>query len=262
LRLAYTRTSGGVQSVWSYSADTKSTVELAAFADPAAATATVERLAWLPDALHPTVTWSAHDAGTTTGLFSQSILSSAPAQRLTPAVMRFGAADFSAARDGGVWLVARTSPSPALATVSAQTGAMSVEGTGTAVSAVGWSPDGGMAFDVTLSGQLELWTPGTSAVSALSGVTGTPVWSADGSQLAAQANGRIVSVRLSGARPASLARLVPMSDPAALAWAPDGGELAVAGPSGVTLVSADGAHAKPVDAHPADGGVVAWSIAR
>jgi Tol biopolymer transport system component len=118
---------------------------------------------------------------------------------------------------------------------------------------------------VTHDGQLEIWTPGTpgsNPAAALSGVSGTPVWSPDGSQLAAQANGRVVSVRVVAGDPVSLVRLGQAAAPATLVWTPDGHALAFAGPAGVTIAAADGTSAKLVDAHPAAGGVLVWSLAR
>jgi hypothetical protein len=47
----------------------------------------------------------------------------------------------------------------------------------------------------------------------------------------------------------------------ALIWAPDGQSLAVRSSSGVLLVSADGARERASDAHAADTGQFAWSVA-
>jgi Tol biopolymer transport system component len=264
LRIAYTQSNGSTQSVWSYSTDTESAAELASQADPDTAGATVGQLAWLTDALHPTITWSAQDsADTITGLFSQSLLSSGTPQRLTPAVMRFGAADFSAVHSSGAWLVSGVATTPAVATVSAQTGAMTVAATFAEVSHGAWSPDGSAAYILTQDGRLEIWTPGSAPVTALSGVTGTPVWSSDGRQLAAQANGQVVGVHVVAGAPASVVQLGTAGASAhlALLWSPDGLELAISGSSGVSVVSADGKQSKQVDTHPATGGLLVWTVA-
>ncbi len=261
LRIAYTQASGGTQSVWSYSADTKSAVELAAQVDPAAAQATVGHLAWLPDGLHPTVTWSATDGGAVTGVFTRSILSSGPAERLTPSVTRFGAAEFSPAHEGGAWLVSGTSASPAVAVVDAQTGAMSVQGTRGAVREVAWSPDGATASYVTADGTLYVWTTGAAPEAAMSGVTGAPVWSSDGRHVVVQTSTGLYSIGLTSGSPEAPTRLGQVLDAAALAWAPDGREIAITRSSGVTFVSADGSQTKLVDARPADGSRIIWSVA-
>ncbi|HEY7021794.1 MAG TPA: zf-HC2 domain-containing protein [Ktedonobacterales bacterium] len=256
--LAWTQTSQNAQSVWSYKVADNSSHQLATSADAQDAQATVARIAWLPGALQPTVTWSTIHNGAITGLFSASSMGAAPAQRLTPAGATYGAADYTPARSVGVWLVA--SGKDLSEVVATTPGLTLVISASDAVTAITWSPSGNVAAIATV-GQLALWSPGRGLTPVESAQTGVVAWSADGQSLAYAIADGAKMVKISGGA-ASTPRLISDAPKiTALAWAPDGKRVALATESTVVVVSADGATRKQVDDARISDGRLNWSIA-
>jgi Putative zinc-finger len=256
--LAYTQSDGTAQTLWSYKVVDNSSRRLATSADPQDAQATVARLAWLPNALQPTVTWSTAHDGAITGVFSASATAATPAQRLTPAGATYSAADYTAARSVGVWLVASGKD---LAEVVATTpGLTPLASANDAITGIAWSPSGNVAA-VATAGQLAVWAPGRGLTPVEKAQTGAVAWSADGQALAyALADGAKV-VKISAG---TLAAPTVISDAAkitALAWAPDGRSVALVSGSGVVIATTDGATQKQVDDTRASEARLSWSIA-
>jgi hypothetical protein len=258
-RLAFVQSATTGQSVWDVNVVTHQMRQLSA----ASGTAAVRALAWLPLSQGPVVTWAVGDpvAGTYTGVFSRSVVQDGQPQQLTTASASYGAADFSAARDGGTWLLG---DGTALYAVSVGAGgAAQLATVPGGVRAIAWAPNGAAAAILGPTGDLRLWIPGTGLVSAASGVAAQPglAWAPDGSALAFVAGGQTTIIRLNGGTAGAPVAINGVGAATALAWAPDGQALAVATPAGVTLVSADGSAATAVDAKPAAGALV-WSVAR
>ena len=259
--LAFTETTNASsQRVQAYTLG-GATTTLATQADPLNAQAQVTQLAWLSGAT-PTLTWATGVHGSLTGFFVSAAQGNAgQPTRLTPAVDRFTAADFSPARNA--WLVAGphtlitltqlTSPTPQLTPVASLSA--------TAQMAL-WSPTGQSA--AILSGDtLAIWSPATGVSPVTRGVAASPapVWSANGASLAYLAGSTVFSAELSNGHVTTLEALANAPVAYGLRWSPDGRVLGVAIPSGVLLVTNDGAHVVLVDTHAADNGILAWSIA-
>ncbi|WIG61211.1 MAG: hypothetical protein OJF49_003959 [Ktedonobacterales bacterium] len=262
-RLAYVL-HGATSAIQTYDLASGRDQQVAAQADPNAIAAKVSILAWLADAQNPTLTWAT--TATTSGVDSvfSMALGSASAQRLTQAGTRFASAAFSAARGGGTWLVATNGKTSSLFTISAQTGAtQQTQRAGAPVNWVSWSQDGAFAAYTTSDGQLSLWTPGNPPVDVLSGVQANPpVWSPDGTRLAAQTGDGLVLMKLQGGgQPSTVTRLPQTASLVAVAWAPDDAALAISTSSGVLIYSPDGARAQIVDAQGAQGALLNWSLA-
>lgn len=260
LRVAYTLSTQGAQSVWSYNEDLQATRQLAAQADPADASATATQIAWLPDTVHPTLTWAAVDGQSVTAVFTQALLHDGAPTRLTPVGARFSAASYTA-RGGGAWAVANADGS-ALDLLSATTGSDVTTPIGGAISALVWAPAGDVAAYVTSSGTLGLWTPGSAPVTLATGTHGAPVWSADGQRLAALLPQSVMVVHVSSGTAAQVARVGGEAGATSLAWAPDAHNLAIGGPGGVTLVAADGSQQRSVDGQPTGSAALAWTVAK
>lgn len=275
LRVAYTLTAQGAQSVWSYNEDLQTSRRLAVQADPADANATATQIAWLPDTVHPALTWAAMDGQSVTGVFTQALLNDGAPARLTRPGVHSTTVSYRA-RGGGVWLVATPGSevqaiSPTTGTgagttlldmISATTGndiGTPVDGV---ISAVSMAPVGDMAAFVTSDGALILWSSGKPAVTITMGAHGTPVWSADGMQLAVPISEGVVTLRVSNDVAVQVARVGGASGESTLAWAPDAHTLAIGGVGGVTLVAADGSQQRVVDGQPAGGAALAWTLAR
>lgn len=269
LQIAYTRTESGIQGVFSYNTVMRQVNSLAAQADADDALARVDRLIWLPDAISPALTWATRDGSAYTGTFeTPSPQGSAMVLRLTPAGMRFAAVDFTAGHDGGSWVVAPVNDNPTLYTVSARVAGLGLltapQGE---VRSIHWSPSGTSVAFVTVDGQLGLWSPWSGGatdafiVSDLGHVTSAPAWSRDGGRLAVPTAMGIVSMHVADGAVRGKATLAPSGDVVTLLWAADNKGLALVGASGVTLISSDGTVVKPVDAHAAWNGVIAWTLA-
>lgn len=269
LQVAYTRMENDVQSVYSYNTVTQQVMRVAAQADPDDATAHVDRLIWLPDTISPVLTWAARNGGTYTGIFSTpSPQGSAKVLRLTPAGMRFAAVDFTARHAGGSWVVAPINDNSTLHTVSARVAGLgllaSPQG---AVRSLQWSPSGDSVAVVTVDGRLGLWFPWSTGstdvliAGEIGPVTNSPAWSRNGARLAVSTVNGVVSFRVAGGVVNGKTTLTPSGDVMALVWATDGESLALAGTSGVTVVSLDGAVVKLVDSHATQGGVIMWTLA-
>ena len=261
LRVAYTRSARGAESIWAYSEDLLKAQQLAAQVDATDANAAATRMVWLPDTVHPTLTWAASDGQSVTGLFSQPLLNAGEPVRLTPAGVSETAVGFSA-RGNGTW-IASSAGTTTLDMISATApgSALSVS-VGSPVSAIVWSPAGDVVAYVTTNGSLGLWTPGSAPVIVTRGVSGAPVWSADGKQLAIALPDGVLSVQVTDGESVHVARISDAGGSGALAWAPDARALAIATPSGVTVVNADGSHQRTVDAQPADSSALTWTVAK
>jgi Tol biopolymer transport system component len=257
--LAFTQTYEKSQSVWSHKVVDNSSRQLAASADPQDAQASVARLAWTPNALQPTVTWSTTDNGSTTGVFSADALGATPAQRLTPLGATYSAADYTSARSAGVWLVASGKE---LSEVIATTpGLTPVSSASDSVTAITWSPSGAMAA-VTTAGQLAIWAPGRGLTTVENAQPGTVAWSADGRALAYALADSAKVVKISGTNVSAPTVISDATKIAALAWAPDGKSVALASEGGVMIATIDGGSQKQVDDARASEARLNWSIAR
>jgi hypothetical protein len=256
--LAYTQTSGNTQSVWSYKVVDSSSRQLAARADSQDEQATVARLDWLPGALQPTVTWSATRESVITGVFTAVATGATPAQRLTTAGATYSAADYTAARSVGVWLVASDKN---LAEVVATTpGATTITAASGPITTITWSPAGNAAAVATV-GQLALWAPGRGLTAVESAQTGVVAWSADGQSLAYTIGDGAKVVKVTGGTVVTPTAISNTPMIAALAWAPDGKSVALVTGSGVVIASTDGATQKQVDDTTASEARLSWSIA-
>ncbi|MGZ3676341.1 MAG: zf-HC2 domain-containing protein [Ktedonobacterales bacterium] len=268
LQIAYTGIVNGAQGVFSYNTVMRQVTRLAAQADADDALARVDRLIWLPDTASPALTWATRNGSAFTGIFSTPTpQGSAKVLRLTPAGMRFTAVAYTGGHDGGTWAVAPVNGNPTLYTVSAHVAGLGLLGSPQGeVRAIQWSPTGDRAAFVTVDGRLGLWSPwsasatGAFIVSDLGHVVSGPAWSRDGARLAVPTAKGIVSLRVvDGAVNGKMT--VAAGDAVTLLWASDGKGMALVGSSGVTLVSSDGAVVKPVDAHTAQDGAIAWTLA-
>jgi hypothetical protein len=257
--LAFTQTIEKSQSVWSYKVVDNSSRQLAASADPQDTQASVARLAWTPNALQPTITWSTTDNDATTGVFSAAATGATPAQRLTPAGATFGAADYTSARSAGVWLLA--SGKDVSEVVATTPGLTPVTSTSDTVTAITWSPSGAMAA-VTTAGQLAIWTPGRGLTTAENAQPGAVAWSADGQALAYALADSAKVVKVSGGSVSAPTVISDAPKIAALAWAPDGKSVALASAGGVMISTTDGGSQKQVDDARASEARLNWSIAR
>jgi hypothetical protein len=256
--LAWTQTYQNAQSVWSYKIADNSSHQLATSADPQDAQATVARLAWLPSALQPTVTWSTIHNGAITGLFSASATGATPAQRLTPAGATYGAADYTPARSVGVWLVA--SGKDLSEVVATTPGLTPVTSASDEFKAITWSPAGNTAA-VTTAGQLTIWSPGRGLTPVENGHASAVAWSADGQSLAYAIGDGAKSVKISGGNPAPPRLVSDAPKITAIAWAPDGKSVALATESVVIVATTDRTSQKQVDDARASEDHLAWSIA-
>ena len=269
LQIAFTHTVSDTQGIFTYSTVTRQVSQLAAQADGDDALARVDRLIWLPDSVSPALNWATRDGGSYTGIFSTpSPQRGAMVQRLTPTGMRFAAVDFTAHRDGGLWMVAPVNDNPTLYTVSAHSAGLGLLAAPQGeVRSIRWSPSGDSAAFLTVDGRIGLWSPwSTSATGAvilsdLAGITGTPVWSQDGVHLGVPTANGVISLRIAGGAVSGRVTITTSGDVVTLLWATDGNGVALAGATGVTLVSGDGAVVKPVDAHAAQDSLIAWTLA-
>ena len=262
-RIAFVQTGTSGQSVWDFNVATHQMRQLSATDGSAGSAATVRALGWLPQAMGPLVTWAVGDpaAGTYTDLFYRSAVQDGQPQRLTPVGASFTAADYTALRNGGTWLLgdgtalyAVSAHFPGVAQLTTVTGG---------VRAVSWAPSGTAAAFVSNAGDLRLWVPGAGFSKVAGGVVAQAglAWAPDGSAFAFVAGGQVTIVRLSGGAVGAPIAVSGTTGATAFAWAPDGQRLAVATPTGVILVNADGTAPTVVDTHSADGAMV-WSVAR
>lgn len=221
LRLAFTQANGGL---WSLEVNTGHLRQVATQADAADAQAVVSQLAWLPDAANPGVTWVARDGGTITGLYLSRVLGNAGPQQLASAAAHLSAAEYTSA-SGGTWLAASGAD---LYTISAQ---------GNGVAKVGTAP--------------------TSLPTAV----GRIAWSPDGHSVAYATSDTVVILRLTSGGVSAAAPPIHVPGALAVRWAPDGQSLVVASSGGVLVVAGNGSAIHVVDMHPADGALLAWSVA-
>jgi hypothetical protein len=256
--LTWTQTFQNAQSIWGYKVSDSSSHQLATSADPQDAQAIVARLAWLPGALQPTVTWSTIHNGAISGVFSAAATGAAPAQRLTPVGVAYSAADYTSTRSVGVWLVA--SGKEVSEVVATTPGLTPVTSASDAVTAISWSPSGSVAAVVT-AGQLVIWSPGRGLAPVENGQTGAVAWSADGQALAYAIGDGAKMAPISGGNVAAPRLISDTPKITAIAWAPDGKSVALATESGVIVVTRDGATQKQVDDARASDARLNWSIA-
>jgi anti-sigma factor RsiW len=256
--IAYTSTTqAGAQSVWAYNVTTAHARELASRADANDPAAAVGQLAWLPSGASATVTWSVSDAGKVAGVFRASANASGAAIRLTPPGSSYAAADVSSsgawllAKGATVWEIAADQTSPrVVATLIDQ------------VTQIHWSPSATMAALVS-GDELIVVTPGQTPVVVAHGLTARShiAWSPKSDALAWQSGQAVMSARVQNGAAGAAKTVAANANANALIWAPDGQSLAVRSSSGVLLVSADGARERASDAHAADTGQFAWSVA-
>jgi hypothetical protein len=98
---------------------------------------------------------------------------------------------------------------------------------------------------------------------ALSGVTGAPIWSQDGTHLATPLSLGIISLNIVDGGITGVYRLlkaVPTLTTVTMLWSPDSQDIAISTPSGTYLTSSDGKQTKLIDAQTAVG-LFVWSYA-
>ena len=257
--LAWVTSGGATQSVWALRNGAASQVAL--LADPASGDASVTRLGWSGSS----VTWATRSGGQITGVFA-AIPGATGVARLTPAQARYTAAALSSS---GEWLIAGQG---ALWSVAPGTGAPTWAASLTRpVSAIVWSPDGKTAALLTTDGSaaaqtahLALWSPaaGLKVVSNSAALDASPAWSADSQRLAYVAGGQAVIASIQGGQ--SLGAGAPagaVTAPASLAWAPDGGSVALTDARGVYLASRDGLTFTLITSRAPSASALAWSTA-
>lgn len=263
-RVAFVQTAGSGQSIWDFNVAANQIRQLSGAAEPGGSgSASVRQLAWLGASAGPVVTWTSGDAaaGTITGVFSMPLSATAP-HELVPVGTVFTAADFTAGRAGGTWLLGDGTALYAVSGLLPGRGELATVPGG--VKAAAWSPDGEAAAYLGGDGALHIWIRAqfpqvATGVSAASGFG----WAPDGSTLAYVANGQLnlVSVSPSSDQVGTPVTVSGLSGVTAFAWAPDGQSLAVAASGKIVLVSPAGATQAVVDAHASDGAPV-WSTVR
>jgi WD40 repeat protein len=263
---------GQAESIWSFNPTSGSLTQVAASSDPAASAATIREIYWLPNSQDPTLTWSAGVAGSPslTGIFARELAAGSAVERLTPAGLRLTGAGFTP-RQGGIWLVAAIKQgiqggTPEIGTVAASQPGLQITNASPqiTVSGVYWSPAGDTAALVTTDGELFLLTRNGAYLlpSGLIHVTGTPVWSEDGTHLATPLENGIFSLDITSGSPTGVHHLLPFlatPAPVTMVWSPDSQDIAVATPSGTYLTSADSKTTKQIDQQTA-AGLFGWSL--
>lgn len=262
-RIAFVQTAAASQSVWDYNVTQRQGRELSASAEPGGnITAVVRQLGWMAASFGPAVTWASGDAtsGNITGLFADRVLQDTQPRALVQSGATFTAADFSAARNSGTWLLGDNSGLYAISAIFPGRAQLATVPDG--VRSIAWSPDGTAAAYVTGGGDLHVWVRAEMPLEARSVATQPGLaWSPDSSAVAFVSGGHVGIVQMANGQIAGTAMVSGLDAPSALAWAPDGQALAVSTGSGVSLVSANGTSATPVDTHAADG-ALGWSVAR
>jgi hypothetical protein len=259
-RIAFAQASGAGQAVVDYNVVSQQWRVLSPQADVANSGAAVTSLGWLTSATRPTVTWAS--ANTTTGAITGVYITEVGTtdiqrvQRLTPAGTTYTAASFAAGHGAGLWLLGS---STGLFALDAQTGALTPLATVPGgAQAITWAPNGEAAAVVTGTGELHIWTSGSSfPLVSVVGKQAAAAWSPDGTVLAFIANGAVNLAPLGGAAQT----VIGLDGATALAWAPDGLRLAVTTAHGVVVVDASGTNVSRVDTHGAEGGL-GWSVVR
>ena len=269
-QLAFVEVVGTGESIFSFDFSSSRLIQVATSIDPANSAAIVQTMFWLPNKGHSTLTWTAWDATgqSLTGIFSRD-LGSATAVRLTPTNLQLTAAGFTPTQGNGIWLVAATNlnGTPEIATVAAGQSGLDVTNAepGTVFTGIYWSPAGGAAALVSSNGQMFLATNNGASLNdtLTSNVTGTPVWSQDGTHLATPLSLGIISLNIDKGSVTNLYRLLPaVQTPATVTmlWSPDSQDIAIATPSGTYLTSSDGKLIKQIDVQTATG-LFVWSYA-
>jgi WD40 repeat protein len=266
-QLAFVGANGQAESIWSFSLASGSLSMVAASPDSANRSATIRDIYWLTDTPLPTLTWSTWVANTQslTGIFSRE-LGSSPIVRLTPDGLRLTGAGFTPLQ-GGIWLVAAISQggTPEIGTIAVAHPGLQITNATPQITIKGvyWSPLGDTAAVVTTTGQMFLATDnGALLASGLNSVTGTPVWSPDGSHLATPLNSGIISLDIIAGNFKGVHRLLPsLAMPASVTmlWSPDSQDIAISTPSGVYLTSSDAKITKQIDPQTASG-LLGWSL--
>ena len=279
LRVAWVQTTSGAQSLWMYDLVSHKTRQLTAQADPADSSTHFRELVWLPDTLHPALSWAAGEvvtpsaippSTTSTGAAQAGVsgvftlaLSSGTVQRLTPSGATYAQAQFTPGRGDGAWVLATAGSSSTLQAIAANSGDTIATTAVPASVTIGlWSPDGDSVAYVTGGGDLALWSPGNAPVVVLHGATGFPAWSPDGSHVAVPTSGGVVSVAASAGSSGSSTHLGGSSaqGPVAAFWAPDGRAVVVISQSSLVIVASDGTQGRAVEQGSVTG-AMAWSVA-
>jgi len=257
--IAYTEARDGVISVWSYDLTNNAAHALAPQADAIDAQASASLLTWLGDTHHPGVTWATGGAnGTIAGVYTQSAFGGGSARQLTPSGTRYTAAAYSA--DRGAWLLGDRTSLTLLTVADGRRTTVAV--LDSPASGIVWSSSGMAA--VTHSGSLSLWSASTASAGLVAVDTSVggiaPIWSADGQNLLYATTGGVRLAHIASSH-ATTTTVLQAADVSALGVAPDGHSIAVVTSAGIVLIAPDGTHAKLVDHHTPDGGVLAWSVA-
>ncbi len=129
-------------------------------------------------------------------------------------------------------------------------------------SGIVWSSSGTAA--VTHGSSLSLWSASTVSAGLVAVDTSVggiaPIWSADGQNLLYATTGGVQLAHITSSH-VTTTTVLQAGDVSALSAAPDGHSVVVATSAGIVLIAPDGTHAKLVDHHTPDGGVLAWSMA-
>jgi hypothetical protein len=270
-RLAFIEVAATGEGIFSFDVSSNRLSSVAASIDPENSAAIVNQMFWLSSKGHPALTWTAWNAASQslTGIFTRDLLGST-VLRLTPGNLQLTAAGFTPTQGNGIWLLAATGQdgAPEIATVAADQSGLTITNAapGATISGIYWSPVGGTAAVVAGNGQMFLATNnGVSLQEAVGNVTGTPIWSHDGTHLATPLSFGIISLNISalGGSVIGLYRLLPAVQTSAtvtMVWSPDNQDIAIATPSGTYLTSSDGKHTKQIDVQTA-AGLFVWSSA-
>ncbi len=257
--LAWVATGGASQSVWALRDGVTS--QVSSQADLTDSQATVASLSWSGNAL----TWAVRSGDQITGVFSVTPGASGPT-RLTPAQARYTAAALSPngewllAGQGALWRVKLGAGLPLwTAAITGQ------------VSQIVWAPDSKTAALLITSGSagaqtahLALWSPaaGLTQVSADVASDTPPAWAPDSQRLAYLAGGQAIIARVQGGQSVDAgATAGAVTAPATLAWAPDGGSVAITDARGVYLATRDGQTFTLITSRAPSASVLTWSTA-
>ncbi len=256
--IAYTEARDGATSVWSYDLTNNAAHALAPQADATDAQASASLLTWLGDAHHPGVTWVTSGAnGTIASVYAQSAFAGGSARQLTPSGAHYTAAAYSA--DRGAWLLGDRNSLTLLSVADGRRTTVAV--LDAPASGIIWSSSGMAA--VLHGSSLSLWSASAGLIAVDTSVGNVaPIWSADGQHLMLLyvTTGGVQLAHITSSHVATTT-VLQAGDVSALGVAPDGHSIAVVTSAGVVLIAPDGTHAKLVDPHTPDGGVLEWSMA-
>ncbi|HEX6540565.1 MAG TPA: hypothetical protein VF040_02330, partial [Ktedonobacterales bacterium] len=255
ISIAFATTHSGTQSISVYNITTSHLLTIAAQSDASDGAAMADDLAWLPGD-GGALTWSTQDNGAVTGIFRADANTSDSAVRLTPEGVRYAVAGVSAS---GTWLLSRDTVLEEIA--AGQSSPQFVATLAHPITQICWAPSGNVAA-VVAGDSLALLTSSHAVAAIAHGLTAQSVvaWSSDSTALAWQSGRVVMSARIAQGSTSMQKMVAQEAGVLALMWSPDGQSLAAQAPSGVVLMSADGAQMREVDGAETSGTQFAWSL--